>query len=211
MKFNRVKNFKAIHTEDAGLHLMERARKQIRESCEVKQSIPPEFLSKLCEISERTAKALRDGGCVFFCGNGGSAADAQHLAAEFVGRFRLERSALPSMALTTNSSLLTAVANDYGYDQVFGRQIQAFGKPGDILFAISTSGMSANVLIAAQEAKQRGLYTIGLTGRSGGKLREHADALLDVPSDDTPRIQETHILVGHIFCDLVETLLTEDN
>ena len=190
---------------------MERATRQIRESCELKQRIPPEFLSKLCEISERTARALKDGRCVFFCGNGGSAADAQHLAAEFVGRFRLDRSPLPSMALTTNTSLVTALANDYGYDQVFSRQIQAFAKAGDILFAISTSGMSPNVLIAAREAQQRGVYTVGLTGRSGGKLREYADALLDVPSEDTPRIQEIHILGGHIYCDLVETLLAGGN
>jgi D-sedoheptulose 7-phosphate isomerase len=196
--------------EDAVLDLMERATRQIRESCAVKQSLAPEFISRLCEISERTAKALKDGGCVFFCGNGGSAADAQHLAAEFVGRFRLERSPLPSVALTTNSSLLSAVANDYGYDQVFSRQIRAFGKPGDILIAISTSGMSPNILLAAREAKQCGLFTVGLTGRSGGRLRECTDVLLNVPSDDTPRIQESHILVGHIFCDLVETLLSSE-
>ncbi len=141
-----------------------------------------------------------------FCGNGGSAADAQHLAAEVVGRFRLERLPLPSMALTTNTSLLTAIANDYGFDQVFSRQVHAFAKPSDILFGISTSGNSPNVVRAIQEARTLGVYTVGLTGRSGGKLKECADVLLNVPSDQTPRIQESHILLGHIYCDLVERL-----
>lgn len=190
------------------MRLIERARKQIAESCEVKQNLSAEFLSRLCALCDRTATALKDGHCVFFCGNGGSAADAQHLAAEFVGRFRRERNPLPSLALTTNTSLLSAIANDYGYEQVFSRQIEAFGKAGDILVAISTSGNSPNVLLAAREARKRGIHAVGLTGRSGGSLRQEVDVLLNVPSEDTPRIQETHILVGHIFCDLVEILWT---
>jgi D-sedoheptulose 7-phosphate isomerase len=193
--------------EDSGLELIDNVRRQIRESCEVKQNLSSEVLSRLCAVCDRTATALREGRCVFFCGNGGSAADAQHLAAEFVGRFRQERNPLPSMALTTNTSLITAIANDYGYEQVFARQIVAFAKSGDILFAISTSGNSPSVLIAVREAKARGVFTVGLTGRSGGKLKDCVDILLNVPSDNTPRIQETHILLGHIFCDLVETLL----
>jgi D-sedoheptulose 7-phosphate isomerase len=183
--------------------LIEYAHRQVDESCEVSR-LAQELLPKLCALSERTAKAIKSGRCVFFCGNGGSAADAQHLAAEFVGRFRLERSPLASMALTTNSSLLTAIANDYGYEQVFSRQIQAFAKPNDILFGISTSGNSPNVVRAMEEARIRGAYTVGLTGRSGGKLAEFADLLLNVPSDQPPRIQESHILLGHIYCDLVE-------
>ena len=191
--------------EDSTSRLMDYARRQIDESCEVAQ-LSQELLSKICLLSERTVEAIKSGRCVFFCGNGGSAADAQHLAAEFVGRFRLERLPLPSMALTTNTSLLTAIANDYGFDQVFSRQVHAFAKPSDILFGISTSGNSPNVVRAIQEARTLGVYTVGLTGRSGGKLKECADVLLNVPSDQTPRIQESHILLGHIYCDLVERL-----
>ena len=191
--------------EDSTSRLMDYARRQIDESCEVAQ-LSQELLSKICLLSERTVEAIKSGRCVFFCGNGGSAADAQHLAAEFVGRFRLERLPLPSMALTTNTSLLTAIANDYGYDQVFSRQVHAFAKPNDILFGISTSGNSPNVVRAMQEARALGVYTVGLTGRSGGGLKECADVLLNVPSDQTPRIQESHILLGHIYCDLVERL-----
>jgi D-sedoheptulose 7-phosphate isomerase len=186
--------------------LLAYAQRQVRDSCEVKRKLMPALLPRLCLLARRTSEALLDGHCVFFCGNGGSAADAQHLAAEFVGRFRLERQPLPSMALTTNSSLLTAIANDYGYEQVFSRQIRAFAKRDDILFGISTSGNSPNVVRAMHEARALGVYTVGLTGRSGGKLKECADVLLNVPSDQTPRIQESHILLGHIYCDLVERL-----
>jgi D-sedoheptulose 7-phosphate isomerase len=191
--------------EDSTSRLIDYARRQIDESCEIAQ-LSRELLSTICLLSERTVGAIKSGRCVFFCGNGGSAADAQHLAAEFVGRFRLERLPLPSMALTTNTSLLTAIANDYGYDQVFSRQVHAFAKPNDILFGISTSGNSPNVVRALQEARTLGVYTVGLTGRSGGKLKECADVLLNVPSDQPPRIQESHILLGHIYCDLVERL-----
>jgi len=186
--------------------LLTYAQKQVRDSCDVKRKLMPALLPRLCSLAKRTSEALLDGHCVFFCGNGGSAADAQHLAAEFVGRFRLERQPLPSIALTTNSSLLTAIANDYGYEQVFSRQIRAFAKPDDILFGISTSGSSPNVVRAMQEARTLGVYTVGLTGRSGGGLKECANVLLNVPSDQTPRIQESHILLGHIYCDLVERL-----
>jgi D-sedoheptulose 7-phosphate isomerase len=186
--------------------LLAYAQKQVRDSCEVKRKLMPALLPRLCSLARRTSEALLDGHCVFFCGNGGSAADAQHLAAEFVGRFRLERQPLPSMALTTNSSLLTAIANDYGYEQVFSRQVRALAKRDDILFGISTSGNSPNVVHAVREARTLGVYTVGLTGRSGGGLKECADVLLNVPSDQTPRIQESHILLGHIYCDLVERL-----
>jgi len=191
--------------EDTTSRLIDYARKEIDESREVAR-LSQELLSKICSLSERTVGAIKNGRCVFFCGNGGSAADAQHLAAEFVGRFRVERRPLPSMALTTNTSLLTAIANDYGYEQVFSRQVQAFAKPNDILFGISTSGNSPNVVRAMQEARLLGVYTVGLTGKSGGKLKERADVLLNVPSDQTPRIQEAHMLLTHIYCDLVERL-----
>jgi D-sedoheptulose 7-phosphate isomerase len=200
--FGRLKKGSML---DSTARLMDYARRQINKSCEVQQ-LTQQLLSKLCALAGLTAQAIKTGHCVFFCGNGGSAADAQHLAAEFVGRFRLERRPLPSMALTTNSSLLTAIANDYGYEQVFSRQIQAFAKRDDILFGISTSGDSLNVLRALKEARGLGVYTVALTGKSGGKLKEYADLLLNVPSKETPRIQESHILLGHIYCDLVERL-----
>ncbi|MBV8478185.1 MAG: D-sedoheptulose 7-phosphate isomerase [Acidobacteria bacterium] len=191
------------HTD---VSLIEDIRRQIRESCTLKHSLPQEFLSNVCAISRNSADALKKGHTIFFCGNGGSAADAQHLAAEFVGRFRDDRNPLPAIALTVNTSLITAIANDYGYDQVFARQIKGLARPGDILFAISTSGNSPSILRAAQEARAIGMHCVGLTGRSGGKLREQIDVLLNVPSDDTPRIQEIHIFVGHTFCGLVEKL-----
>ncbi len=148
--------------------------------------------------------ALRSGRKVLVCGNGGSAADAQHLAAELVGRFAGERPAWPALALTTDTSVLTAVANDYGFDRVFARQVEAHGQAGDVLVAISTSGASANVLRAVEAARARGLVTIGLTGRDGGKLGRLADVHLHVPSSSTPRIQEAHATLLHVLCELVE-------
>jgi D-sedoheptulose 7-phosphate isomerase len=196
--------------EDPTSRLIDYARNQINESCEVAQ-LSQDLLSKICLLSERSVEAIKNGRCVFFCGNGGSAADAQHLAAEFVGRFRLERRALPSIALTTNTSALTAIANDYGYEQVFSRQLEALAKPNDIVFGISTSGNSPNVVRAMEAARALGVYTVGLTGRSGGKLKECVDVLLNVSSDQTPRIQEAHILLAHIYCDLVERLWVESS
>ena len=144
---------------------------------------------------------------MLLCGNGGSAADAQHIAAEFVGRFRMERRALPAVCLTTNTSTLTAVSNDYRYEDCFSRQVEAFGAPGDLLVAISTSGRSPNVLQAARLARARRLRVIGLTGAGGGELAELSDAPIIVPSRDTQRIQECHIAIAHVLCELVETLL----
>ena len=153
---------------------------------------------------EKIVACFRSGGRVYFCGNGGSAADAQHLAAEFSGRFYFDRPVLPADALHCNSSYLTAVANDYGYEKVFARLISGLGRKGDILVGISTSGNSKNILQAFDVCKEQGLYTIALTGASGGKMRDAADLLVTVPSNDTPRIQEAHITVGHIICELVE-------
>lgn len=151
--------------------------------------------------------ALGQGGKLMFCGNGGSAADAQHLAAEFVVRFTYDRAPLPAIALTTDSSILTATGNDYHFDQVFRRQVLALGQPGDALVAISTSGSSPNVLAAAAAAHERGVRVIAMTGNSGGKLAELADVLVNVPSAITARIQEAHITIGHIWCDLVQEMM----
>lgn len=158
----------------------------------------------LKEIAQRMTQALADGHTVFWCGNGGSAADAQHLAAEFVGRFRRERRGLPSLALTTDTSVLTSVANDYGFEQVFRRQVEALCVPGDVVVGISTSGKSPNVCLALEAARERGAYTVALTGQGGGAMAGVSDAVLAVSSRDTARIQEAHILCGHMLCDWIE-------
>jgi D-sedoheptulose 7-phosphate isomerase len=154
------------------------------------------------------AASLAAGGQLLLCGNGGSAADAQHLAAEFTGRFLKERAPWPAIALHTNASALTAIGNDYGFEQVFARQVLAHGRPGDVLLAISTSGASANVVRAAEAARERGMKVIGLTGPDAGPISAACDVCLRVPGAGTPRIQEGHILVGHILCGLVEDALT---
>lgn len=170
--------------------------------------------TKLCELApdvataaEMIAAALGQGGKVLFCGNGGSAADAQHLAAELVGRYKLERHPLPGIALTVDSSALTAIANDYGYDAVFERQVRGLGRAGDVLVGISTSGNSASVARAVEAAAALGMKTVGLTGEGGGRMAGLCDLTLRVPSADTPRIQEMHIAIGHMLCELVETAL----
>lgn len=155
-------------------------------------------------MAERCKEALKAGNKVLFCGNGGSAADAQHLAAELIGRFQKERRSLASIALTTDTSILTAVANDYGYDEVFARQVEGLGRSGDVLIGISTSGNSANVGKAALKARDTGMHTIAFTGEGGGKLKDICDITFAVPSKVTARIQEMHIMVGHIICELVE-------
>ena len=149
-------------------------------------------------------EALRRGNKLYFCGNGGSAADAQHLAAEFTGRFYLERQALPAEALHCNTSYMTAVANDYSYEDVYSRMIEGVSKPGDVLIGLSTSGNSKNIIKALKVAKLKKLHTISFTGLNGGLMKNHSDYLLDIPSENTPRIQECHILIGHIICQLVE-------
>lgn len=147
---------------------------------------------------------LRAGGTVLWCGNGGSAADAQHLAAELVGRLALERRGLAALALNADTAALTAIGNDYGFERVFARQVEALGRPGDVLVALSTSGRSANVIAALEAARAGGLTRIGLTGRTGGAMAELADPCLRVPADDTQLIQEAHIVIGHVLCGLIE-------
>lgn len=160
--------------------------------------------SAISEAAAAIERCFRNGGKVWFCGNGGSAADAQHLAAEFSGRYYIDRGALPAEALHCNTSYLTAVANDYSYDAVYSRLISGAGRNGDILVGISTSGNSANIINAFDVCRQKGILTIAMTGSSGGKMKDKADILLNVPSTDTPRIQEAHITMGHIICELVE-------
>jgi D-sedoheptulose 7-phosphate isomerase len=162
----------------------------------------------IARFAERTAACIQQGGRVFWMGNGGSAADCQHLAAELVGRFERERPGLASIALTTDSSILTSVANDYGFESVFARQVEALCREGDVLVGLSTSGNSANVLRAMERAAGRGVYRVGLTGAGGGRLAETCELCLMVPSRVTARIQEAHIVIGHILCDLVERRVT---
>ena len=155
-------------------------------------------------------KSLRSGGKVFFFGNGGSAADAQHLTAEFTGRYLTERRALPALALNVNSSSVTAIGNDYGFDLVFARQLEALGKQGDVAIGISTSGNSLNVVRGLQVAKAMSIFTVALTGASGGTLKNIADCTIGIPSEETPRIQECHILIGHIICEIVEERMFQE-
>lgn len=173
----------------------------------VEKSFNPSQVEVLEKISEATAKALRSGGKILLCGNGGSAADCQHIAAEFVGRFKRERQSLPAIALTTDTSILTALGNDYGYEKVFARQVEGLGKKGDILFALSTSGQSKNVLEAVREAKGQGLVTVGWTGITGGALKSAADLCFQAQSSETPHIQEIHITALHALSEVVEDLV----
>lgn len=177
----------------------------IKESIKVKEELlTPENVKLIDEISQEVVKTLKRGGKILFCGNGGSAADSQHLAAEFVGRFKKERKAISAVSLTTNTSILTAISNDYSFKDVFSRQVQALGKKGDLLIGISTSGNAENVILAVRMAKKIGIKTVGLTGKDGGKLAKISDISFVVPSNDTARIQEAHILIGHILAEIAE-------
>lgn len=169
-----------------------------------------DLLATVAQCASRCVESLNSGGKILLAGNGGSAADAQHIAAELVSRFAFDRPALTAMALTTDTSILTAVGNDYGYERLFARQIQAMGRPGDVFIAYSTSGRSANILHALEEAKTQGLVCVGLTGNRGGAMRELCEYLLEVPSGSTPKIQEGHLVLGHILCSLVESTLFEE-
>lgn len=186
-----------------------RIQQAIQDSIEVKQDIlnSTEFVGKIQQAINLIVEAYKNGKKVLFCGNGGSAADAQHLAAELSGRFYYDRKPLYAEALHVNTSYLTAVANDYSYEDIFARILEAEGTEGDILVGISTSGNSSNVLKAFEVAKRKGMHTIAFTGNGGGKMAEKSDVLLAVPSKDTPRIQESHIMIGHIICEMVEKAL----
>lgn len=181
--------------------------KEINESILVKQNLGQKIVKNVSLLVEQTVCALQKGHKVIVFGNGGSAADAQHIAAELLGRFALDRTPYKAMALTTNSSVITAVGNDYGFETIFERQIQAWAEPGDIIIGISTSGNSENVLKGLQAAKAKKAYAVALTGKDGGKAAKLCDLLIAVPSTNTPRIQECHTMLGHIYCQLVESEL----
>jgi D-sedoheptulose 7-phosphate isomerase len=176
----------------------------LKEGAELRMKVARDCGPAIVAAAAIILESLRSGGKLLFFGNGGSAADAQHLAAEFVGRFVLERRALPALALTTDSSIITAVGNDYGFEQVFARQIEALGRPGDVAIGISTSGNSPNVITAMQQARKQKLKTIGLAGKDGGLLQQCADVALIVAWPNTARIQECHLAIGHLLCELVE-------
>lgn len=186
--------------------MSEKIKEIIAESIRVKQDLLADeaILKVLADCVQVIVEAFRNGNKVLFCGNGGSAADAQHLAAEFSGRFYTDRDALPAEALHCNTSYMTAVANDYSYDVIYSRLIKGIGNKGDVLIGLSTSGNSTNIVKAMEVARDKGMINIGFTGNGGGKMKMLCDYLLAVPSKDTPRIQESHILLGHIICQLVE-------
>jgi D-sedoheptulose 7-phosphate isomerase len=185
---------------------------EFQASVAVKQHILDDalFMQQLVGMGHLLIGCYEAGHKLMVAGNGGSAADAQHIAAEFVSRFNFDRPGLPALALTTDTSILTAVGNDYGYEQLFRRQVEANGVGGDVFLGISTSGNSPNILQALQAARLKGITTFGLTGKTGGKMRDLCDHCLCVPSEDTPRIQEAHILIGHTLCAMVELALFED-
>lgn len=185
---------------------MTRIKDAIIQSIDLKKEIldNEELLKTIQDVVDLCIDTFKNNGKVLFCGNGGSAADAQHLAAELSGRFYFDREPLNSEALHVNTSYLTAVANDYSYDEIYSRYLKGVGVKGDVLVGLSTSGNSANVVNAFVTAKEMGMSTVGITGLSGGKMKIYSDYLLNVPSDDTPRIQESHILIGHIICELIE-------
>ena len=185
---------------------MDKIKKIIKSSIDTKQSVLQNegLLKTIAASVDIIVNAFRNGNRVYFCGNGGSAADAQHLAAEFSGRFYTDRKALPAEALHCNTSYLTAVANDYSFDDIYSRLIDGIGEAGDVLIGLSTSGNSANIVKAFETARKKTMITIGFTGKSGGNMKPLCDHLVNIPSTDTPRIQESHIMVGHIICQLVE-------
>jgi len=185
----------------------EEIRRQLEESARVKQAFSDALVVRIAEFAQRSAAAIRRGGKLVFFGNGGSAADAQHLAAELVVRLRAERPGLPALALTTNTSVLTAAGNDYGFERIFSRQVESLVGPHDVVVALSTSGTSPNIVRAIEVGRARGAFLVALTGETGGALAGKVDILLDVPSRDPQRIQEAHITIGHIVCSLIEHLV----
>ncbi|MEI9909314.1 MAG: D-sedoheptulose 7-phosphate isomerase [Bacteroidota bacterium] len=185
---------------------MEKIKSIIKASIETKQQVlqDEELLKTIEKVVDVMVTAFKNGNKIYFCGNGGSAADAQHLAAEFSGRFYKDRKALPAEALHCNTSYLTAVANDYGFDLIYSRMMEGIGEKGDVLVGLSTSGNSTNIVKAFEVAKEKGIITVGFTGLTGGVMKSITDYLINIPSADTPRIQESHIMMGHIVCQLVE-------
>ena len=185
---------------------------QIKKSYETKQAIynNEALLNDIEKVAKKCVELYRGDKKTILAGNGGSAADAQHIAAELVGRYGFDRPSIPSLALTTDTSNLTAIGNDYGYDQVFSRQLEGMGQEGDIFIGISTSGNSVNIVKAFASAKRKNIMTVALTGRDGGEMAKMADIALVVPSNSTPRIQESHILIGHILCDIIEKEIFAD-
>jgi D-sedoheptulose 7-phosphate isomerase len=189
------------------MSLVARVQEALAESSRLQSRVAAEQAEAVAAAAELLARVFQHGGRVLIFGNGGSAADAQHLAAEFVNRFRVERPPLAALALTTDTSILTAVANDYDFLEVFAKQIRALGRPGDLAWGLSTSGRSPNVVAGLKVARELGLKTLALSGRDGGPVAQQADLALVVPSRNTPRIQEVHITIGHVLCDLVDFLL----
>ena len=190
--------------------MRDRIKDILLESIQVKEELLRDYVGQIKDIADLIIDCLKKGGKVMLCGNGGSAADSQHIAAEFIGRFKRDRTALAAISLTTNTSILTSLANDYGYDVVFSKQVEALAQKNDILIGISTSGKAKNVTLALKQAKKNNLKTVALTGGDGGELAKLADVSFIVPSSITARIQEAHITVGHIICELVEQILCQE-
>src|SRR5258708_37318067 len=192
--------------------MLDKVKPQIKESKKAKQAIlkDPELLELIGKVAATVTNAYKNGKKTLLAGNGGSAADAQHIAGEFVSRFYFDRPGLASIALTTDTSILTAIGNDYGDEKLFARQLQALGSEGDVFIGISTSGNSPNILKALEVCKEKGIISVGLTGITGGKMADKCDICINVPSGETPRIQEAHILIGHIVCCIVEEELFSD-
>ncbi len=184
--------------------MLQNIENQLRESARIKEEIREKYAQTILDTAELMIDCFKNGGKLLICGNGGSAADSQHFAAEMIGRLKRNRAALPAIALTTDSSILTAVANDFSFDVIFRKQVEALGSRGDVLIGLSTSGNSSNVLQAMQAAKSKGLHTVALLGKDGGTLAAAADHAIIIPSDVSQRIQEGHITIIHIWCDLIE-------
>lgn len=189
--------------------MLDYIKAEIQSSYKLKKELFTDLnlMAKVLEVAQKTVTVYRSGHKILIAGNGGSAADAQHLAAELVGRFNFDRPGLPALALTMDTSILTAVGNDYGFEQVFARQVAANGQAGDLFIGLSTSGNSGNIIQALRACKERGITTAGFTGKTGGKMAYLCDVCLCVPSTETPRIQEAHIMIGHIICSVIEKTL----
>lgn len=187
--------------------LIDKLKAQVQANIDVSRELAEKHLILILDIALKIANVVKNGNKIILCGNGGSAADSQHIAAEFINRFRKNRDPLPAIALTTDTSVLTSIGNDFGFEYIFSKQIAALGSKGDVLIAISTSGKAKNVINAVDKAKQKGVYTIGLTGDGGGDLKNIVDICLKVPSHDTATIQQAHILIGHLLCEIIEEVL----